>query len=224
MLQFCYEPNALKAAGKLSERLNSELARGKKVLWLVCGGSNIPLEVEIMRHIPVNLQSQLTLALTDERYGEFDHPDSNWRQLHEAGFEAGDAQIIPTLAPNLSLEETVENYEHNIVQALAEADFVIAQFGIGADGHIAGTLPRSPAITNNTLVIVYDAGQFTRITLTPSALRKIDVAFAFVYGESKLLTLQNLQTKALPLGEQPAQILKELPEVYVYNDQIGDPK
>jgi hypothetical protein len=27
---------------------------------------------------------------------------------------------------------------------------------------------------------------------------------------------------SLPYREQPAQLLKELPEAYIYNDQIGD--
>jgi 6-phosphogluconolactonase/glucosamine-6-phosphate isomerase/deaminase len=221
-LNFIYEPDAKNGAAKLSERLVSELQSGKKVLWLVCGGSSIPLEASAMKQVPRELQKNLTIALTDERYGEFNHPDSNWLQLDEAGFQAGEATIIPTLAPNLSLDETCKTYEQNITQALDKADIVIAQFGIGADGHIAGALPGSPAITDDKMVVGYDAGNFTRITLTPTALRRITVAFAFVYGDSKLEALQNLRDRELSLDEQPAQILKQLSEAYVYNDQIGE--
>jgi 6-phosphogluconolactonase/glucosamine-6-phosphate isomerase/deaminase len=223
-LNFIYESDATNAAAKLSERLIRELQNGRKVLWLVCGGSSIVQEVAAMAQIPQELQSQLTLALTDERYGEFNHPDSNWRQLDEAGFQAGEATIIPTLVPNLTLDETCEKYEHDIAAAFDNADVVIAQFGIGADGHIAGALPHSPAIASDKLVAGYDAGNFTRITLTPPALRRISVAFAFVYGDSKLEARQNLHDQDLSLDEQPAQILKQLPEAYVYNDQIGDEK
>jgi len=219
-LNFIYEPKAENGVAKLSERLNQELKRGKKVLWLVCGGSSIPLEVRAMAQVPQELQHNLTLALTDERYGEFGHPDSNWQQLDEAGFQPGDATSIPTLVPHLSLVETCETYEHNIATALAGADIVIAQFGIGADGHIAGALPDSPAITEDRLVAGYDAGNFTRVTLTPPALRQITVAYAFVYGDAKRETLQNLQDKNLPLKKQPAQILKQLPETYIYNDVL----
>jgi 6-phosphogluconolactonase/glucosamine-6-phosphate isomerase/deaminase len=83
-------------------------------------------------------------------------------------------------------------------------------------------LPGSPAITDEKFVAGYDAGNFTRITLTPPALRQIAVAFAFVYGKSKFEALQNLHDNDLPLDEQPAQILKQLNESYVYNDQIGE--
>ncbi len=221
MLNFMRE-NAENGATKLAERLTQELQSGKQVLWLVCGGSSIVQEVLVMAQVPQELQKNLTLALTDERYGEFGHPDSNWRQLDEAGFQAGEATIIPTLVPNLSLDETCETYERAIAEAFAKADTVIAQFGIGADGHIAGALPHSPAITSEKLVVGYDAGNFTRITLTPAALRKITIAFAFVYGDSKLEALQSLRDQNLSLDEQPAQILKQLTEAYVYNDQIGD--
>src|ERR1044072_2234058 len=148
---FCYEPDANKAAWQLSERLNRELADGKHVLWLVCCGSSIALETDVMRRVPADLQQLLTVALTDERYGNVDHPDSNWRQLHEAGFEPGKAKIIPTLVPNLSLAETVEAYQQAIEPALENAEITIATFGIGADGHIAGALPHSPAVSSNEL-------------------------------------------------------------------------
>ena len=222
MLKFCLGTNPSDGGSALSDRLNTELGQGKKVLWLVCGGSSIPLAVQAMKNVPKSRQKQLTIALTDERYGEFDHPDSNWRQLRETGFDAGEATIIPTLAPNLSLADSVQEYEYAIAKAFTSADIVIAQFGIGADGHIAGALPHSPAITDDKLVVGYEAGQFTRITLTPAALRNIDVAFAFVYGESKRPALENLQ-KTLPVADEPAQILKEISESYIYNDQIGEP-
>lgn len=221
-MNFIYEPDAKIGATKLSGRLVQEFQNGKQVLWLVCGGSSIPLEVLAMAAIPPELQKNLTIALTDERYGEFGHPDSNWRQLDEAGFQAGEATIIPTLVPNLPLGQTCDTYEHNIAKAFAKADVVIAQFGIGADGHIAGILPDSPALTEDKLVEGYEAGNFTRVTLTPPALRQISTAFAFVYGDSKLEALQNLRDQNLPLAKEPAQILKSLPEAYVYNDQIGD--
>jgi hypothetical protein len=34
--------------------------------------------------------------------------------------------------------------------------------------------------------------------------------------------LQALHDKKLPLTEQPAQILNELPEAYLYSDQVGE--
>ena len=47
-------------------------------------------------------------------------------------------------------------------------------------------------------------------------------AYVFAFGADKKPALENLLTN-IDLIVQPAQILKSLPEAYVYNDQVGDP-
>lgn len=221
MLTLYNIPNAEEAAQALLKRLVAELSEKKRVLWLVPGGSNIPLSVSVMREIPAELQPGLAIMLTDERYGDYNHPDSNTRQLREAGFETGQASVVSVLTPeNKNLADTCKRYNQAIKTAFAYADSIIGQFGMGADGHIAGMLPHSPAVHARTLVAGYDAGNFIRITLTPPAIQQIHAAYAFVYGEPKRPTLENLLHKQLTLTEQPAQILKRLPESYVYNDQL----
>lgn len=206
-------------AQPLLERLQQELEAGEKVLWLVPGGSNIPLSVQVMLRLPGELTRQLTIALTDERYGELDHADSNTRQLREAGFEPQYASMIPVLYKDGSFEETVEKYAEALGEAFTSATVVIGQFGMGADGHIAGMLPVSPAVTSDILIAGYQAETFIRITMTPAAFKHVDAAYVYAFGEAKRQALENL-SKDLDLGEQPAQILKSLPEAYVYNDQI----
>jgi len=207
--------------GPLTKRLLDELSAGKRVLWLVCGGSNIPLSVAVMKTIPLELREKLTIMLTDERYGKYDHPDSNTRQLREAGFDASGATVKFVLTPeNMPLEVTCRQYASALEEAFMLADLVIAQFGIGPDGHIAGMLPHSPAVTSSELIVGYDAGNFVRITMTPVAFKSIQAAYAFVFGDSKREALQNLLAGQLTLDEEPAQILKQLPEAFVYNDQV----
>lgn len=211
------------AAEALTQRLRQELSKDQRVLWLVPGGSNIPLSVQVMHALLPATQQRLAIMLTDERYGTLDHPDSNTRQLREAGFTPGEATVVPVLTPeNLPLAETCARYEAAIRVAFDNADVVIGQFGMGADGHIAGVLPGSPAINSRNLVAGYDAGNFVRITLTPPAIKQISAAYLFAFGEAKREALINLQSKTLPLTQQPAQIIKSLPEAYVYNDQIGE--
>jgi len=202
-------------------RLVEELEGGKKVLWLVPGGSNIPLSVEVMKQLPDELTDNLTIYLTDERYGEVDHPDSNARQLREAGFNPKRARAVWVLARDLSLEDTCEQYAMSVSAAFEAADFVIAQMGMGADGHVCGILPGTVAVDSDKLVVGYVTETFTRITLSPKALRNnVDVAYVFALGDEKREALANLLSKDLPLSEQPAQILKKLPEAYVYNDLL----
>lgn len=216
-------PSLEEVAKPLQSRLIQELQSGSKVLWLVPGGSNIPLSVGVMNMISDDLSRNLTIYLTDERYGEVDHADSNTRQLREAGFDPKSARMVDVLAWDLSLEETSEQYALSIRTAFEAADVVIAQMGVGPDGHICGILPGTPAAESSELVTGYQTETFTRITLTPKALiENVEVAYVFAFGEAKLEALQNLQ-KNLSLAEQPAQLLKKLPEAYVYNDQIeGD--
>ena len=56
-----------------------------KVLYLASGGSSIPLSVAVLRAVPASLRAQVTVTLTDERFGPVGHTDSNWQQMREAG-------------------------------------------------------------------------------------------------------------------------------------------
>jgi 6-phosphogluconolactonase/glucosamine-6-phosphate isomerase/deaminase len=210
------------AAEILVRRLKQDLGAKKRVLWLMSGGSNIAIEVAAIKGLPAELQPYLAIMF-DERYGAFGHKDSNLRQLYDAGFAPGRATVVPVLTPeNLSLEQTAARYDAAAKTAFDNADVVIAQLGIGPDGHVSGILPGSPAASARKLVSGYRFGEYQRITFTFAALRKVTAAYAFAFGAAKREQLLKLRDKKLPLKTQPAQILKQLPEAYVYNDQIGE--
>lgn len=206
----------------LSVRIKAELKAGKKVLWLIGGGSNITASVEVMDTLPEDLTKLLVIFMTDERFGEVGHTHSNSKQLLDGGFQAKEAIFVPMLQPGFSMEETQERYAQALERAVDHADTVIAQSGIGTDGHIAGILPHSSAVKATGWVTGYEAPHYTRMTMTFDALRHIDTAYYMAFGADKADALTRLRDEAVPLDDQPAQILKELPEAYVYNDQIGD--
>lgn len=206
----------------LAERLKRELSAKKRVLWLLSGGSNIAIEVAIMKALPVELQPYLAM-MYDERYGLFGHKDSNLQQLYDAGFVPGRATIVPALTPeNLPLAAAAKRYRAAAEAAFASADVIIAQLGTGTDGHISGILPGSPAVITKSLVAGYRFGEYKRITFTFGALKKATAVYAFAFGDAKRNQLLRLRDENLTLDEQPAQILKQIPEAYVYNDQIGE--
>ena len=206
----------------LRDRLVQCLGDGLQVLWLVPGGSNIPLTVAVMAQLPDELTEHLTILLTDERYGELGHPDSNTRQLDETGFLPKRATVIPVLEAGVELDETCRRYAQHFQEAASQSDVIIGQFGMGADGHIAGMLPHSPAVTSADLTAGYSAPGFIRITLTPKALTQLTAAYVFAFGDAKREALQQLRDESLSLDDQPAQIIKQLPEAYVYSDQLSD--
>jgi 6-phosphogluconolactonase/glucosamine-6-phosphate isomerase/deaminase len=226
MLQFVKTSGAGHAAGALTRRLQTELGKRQRVLWLVSGGSNIPLSIQVMRALPPETHKNLAIMLADERFGTFNHKDSNMHQLAELGFQPGTATVVPVLAPGeQTLDETCVRYNRAVRTAFRNADVIVGQFGMGADGHIGGILPDSPAADpTKKFVVGYDAGAFLRITLTPYAIKQVTAAYLFAFGDTKRKALIDLRQKAVSLRQQPAQILHQVDEAYVYNDQIGEPQ
>jgi 6-phosphogluconolactonase/glucosamine-6-phosphate isomerase/deaminase len=205
----------------LADQIKRELLSGKKVLWIISGGSNIPRTVSILQILNQISLDNLTIMLGDERYGEIGHQDSNAHQLDLDGFDPMGARFIPVLI-NESLSNTLESFKKTFEDEVKESDFIIAQLGMGADGHISGILPGSEAVSSKEYAVSYAADDFTRISLTKKALLQVDTVFVFATGKDKLEALTNLQTRDLSPEIQPAQILKAIKHVYIYNDQVGD--
>jgi 6-phosphogluconolactonase len=221
-MQFITVPDHKKGTQALAEKVIFFLNKGNKVLWLVPGGSNIPIMAEAMNIIRSTvlaaLLGNLTITLTDERYGPVGHPDSNWKQLQDTGVNLTSVKAYPILDGS-SLAETVVRFGETIRKILAYTDVIVGQFGMGADGHIAGILPHSPAVVEETLLTAgYESKPFTRISLTFPVLRRINVAYMFVSNATKKTAIDRLHENNVSLDEEPAQILKEIPEVYVYVD------
>ncbi len=219
---FTRTPDLLSSAPALIAHLSQALELNEPVLWLVTGGSSIPLSVAVMASLPDDKLSNLTVMLTDERYGEVGHADSNAKQLYDAGFNSKAARFIPVLNGE-SLEITTHSFATNFGDQLAKSAVTIGQFGMGADGHIAGILPNSPAaFTTDSLAAGYKTDSFSRITLTFKAISKLQAIYVFAFGAEKHTALDNLYSADLPLTDQPAQLLKQVPECYIFNDYIGE--
>lgn len=201
--------------------INQALAEHQQVVWLLPGGSNVPISVAAMRLVDEQLSSRLVLMQTDERFVALNSPDCNWHQLLQAGLEVKQAKAYPILADDATdLSQTVANYATTVQQQFEQAEAIIGQFGIGPDGHIAGILPGSPAVSDTALVAGYHTPQFTRVTLTPVALKRVTEALAFAFGDNKKTALQRLQDSSTPLDSLPSGILWQIPTSVVYNDQI----
>lgn len=220
-MQYIKSVDYKKGSDDLTNAIILELNQGKKVLWFLTGGSSIPSCVEalkILKNSNVDLK-KITVTLTDERYGEVGHEDSSWKKLIDDGFDFESINAIPVLTGK-GFEETAQDFAHNLAKSFEENDVIISQFGIGSDLHIAGILPGSPAASETKLVSAYISEPFKRITLSFESIRMIDRAFVFIFGESKKDVIAELKESQAPLKEKPANILKEVLEVFVYSDQI----
>lgn len=220
-MELISSPDEKAGVEAMAQKITSSLSSGKKVLWLICGGSNIPYAKEAMDLIRLRQRDALPLlsiGQTDERYGEVGHKDSNWQQMIEANFNFEGVKTLPILRGK-PRAETVAEYAPVIEQAFNEHHVVVAQFGIGADGHVAGMLPHTGGISAAELVFGYDSPPFVRITLTPPAFTHINAAYTFAFGAAKREAIDKLK-QILPLEEEPCQILKTISESYFYSDQV----
>lgn len=165
----------------------------------------------------------LTVMLVDERYGPTGHADSNWHQLQQAGCNFKHMNTVAVLQdPQQTLEATTATYAQKVAAAMAAADVIIAVFGIGEDGHTAGILPGSLASQDTTqLVVGYETQQHKRITLSRQALVLVNEAYVFAFGANKLSALNRLQDHNEAFEQLPATVLYEIPQTYIYNDQLG---
>jgi 6-phosphogluconolactonase/glucosamine-6-phosphate isomerase/deaminase len=222
-MQFLNIPNPSQGIEQFSNDIISMLQEEQQVVWLMAGGSNIPIAAEILKHVVSAMGGEplenLTISLMDERYGPVGHKDSNWQQLKDVGFDFSKVSSIEVLEGE-SLEETVDSFSRRIKEVMLRSTTVIGQFGIGADGHIAGILPHSEAVHATGTVFAYESAPYTRITLTVEVLKSIQGAALFAFGESKKTALTRLRDQDLSLDEEPAQLLKSIPTVLVYQDTI----
>lgn len=208
----------------LASRLTEALQAHNRVVWLVPGGSNIPISIKAMALIDEELTKKLVIMQTDERFVPVDDPDCNWLQLRNGGFDTKYAVTFPFLVGGESREQTVVRYSKTIQDEFASAEYILGQFGFGTDGHIAGIKPHSVASTSSQLVSGYQAEDFMRVTLTFEALRYLDEAITFGFGESKLPILTRLISGSPPLEGFPVGILNHIANSTLYNDQLDQPE
>jgi 6-phosphogluconolactonase/glucosamine-6-phosphate isomerase/deaminase len=205
---------------KMADALRSALQSYDRVIWLVSGGSNITISVDAMRRLDDELTRKLVIMQADERFVPLDSKDCNWHQLVNAGFDTKHATAFPVLVMGESRDETAARYSETVLREFIAADYIVGQFGVGTDGHIAGIKPGSQASISDELACGYRGEDFERVTLTFPALQQVDEAFAFVFGDEKRPILERLLGDIQSLAEFPAGVLRTTPISTIYNDQI----
>jgi len=193
------------------------LGLGKRVFFFVTGGSSIPVCVKISEIIRSHPHSNLAVTLTDERYGPVGHAYSNWSKLIAQGFSLPEAKLIPVLTGADHLATTI-NYTKSVDQEFKNTDYKIGIFGVGIDGHTAGILPGSVAVNSKDLICGYETPEFSRITITPFAIIKLDEAIICTKGEEKWKVIKQLDEEEIDINVQPAQILKKVPLLTIFTD------
>lgn len=205
----------------LSDTLSEHLAAGERVLWLVSGGSNIQVAVEVAKRLQDVQKNNLYVSLVDERYGEVGGSTSNWQQLMEAGFSLDEAHLVPVL-DGTSREDAASRFDNWLGDQFGQADYTIGLLGIGADGHTSGIKANSEAVTASGWVTDYTWDDFERITTAFDAIKRLDEVVIYAMGDDKASTLRDLLHHDIPLSTQPAQVLKSVKKSTLYTDYKED--
>jgi len=206
--------------GFMAGLLQGHLDEGRRVLWLLSGGSGIAVAVATWKLLDTTA-GQLVIGQIDERYGAVGHADSNWQQLAVAGLvpRPGE-QALPVLT-GASMDETVAAYNRVLGEELEQAQVRIGFLGMGADGHTAGILPHSSAVTSPDLVADYQADDYQRITIAAAAIGRLDEAIVLANGVAKREQLERLRSE-VPPADQPAQLLKQARHATIFSDVVSD--
>ncbi len=206
------------AANFIATIIHQKTKLGVNILLFVTGGSSIQVALKIAEILKENTFNNLTVMLTDERYGPINHTDSNWQQLIGQGFNIKGAKLIPILTGD-DANTTTQKFNEELHEEFKKDSYKIGLFGIGADGHTAGILPDTSAVNSPNLADTYKTEKFERITMTPKAIIQLDEAVIFAKGQDKWPTLEKLKNKVVDLNEQPAQILKKVPLLTMFTDK-----
>ncbi len=219
MLYIYSDQPAEQAARAVSTSITAQLQHGKRVLWLLSGGSGIEIAIKAQTLLPTDLDlTNLYASLTDERFGKPNHANENWHQLIAAGFSLPNAQLYRPLQGK-DPATTTQLFNNWLGEQFSAADYKIGIFGIGSDGHTAGIKPGSEPNDIQDYAYCFAGDDFQRITISSLAIKRLNEVVAQASGNEKLATIRRLLNSDLSIATQPAQILKSVKLSSLYTDQ-----
>lgn len=217
-MKFIKTNNPNEVAQYLANKISDKLSDKKKVLWLVSGGSSIPIAVAASQQIH-GVGSNLFITLSDERPGPVDHAQSNWKQLKDSGFNYLRREHYEVLQDQEAEAETAL-FNGWLDRSISSVDFRIALVGIGADGHTAGILPGKTLKKELGYAGLWEDGDRQRISVTPIGISLMDEVVVMISGNTKRQLIDKLRSKN-DVEVFPAEYLKAAGELTIYNNWMN---
>lgn len=201
----------------LTNILDVELSSGRKVLWLISGGSSLPIAAEVYMHMLSYSRENIFITFVDDKFGD---KITNERAFCQLLGKAGRDCKISIVDANLTFQENVSNFNNLIVDKLQWADFCIGQFGLGEKFHTGGIWPFSRATSTRSVVCGYEREGVKHITVTPTLIKQLDVAFINSLGANKRELVEHFLSSEASIRAEPTQSLKRAKQCVLYSDVL----
>lgn len=165
---------------------------------------------------------RISLFLLDERLVASDHPDSNYKLVHEhMGNGEVDVLIHPFVYDAKRPMQSVVDYKEKLDRCGGRFDIVLASSG--EDGHIGSLFPNHHVLDENPqgFILLDDSPKppAGRMSAGFDLIRQADTGVVLFFGSTKGEALQRFLDTELSYKEIPAKVITELPHYYVLTDQ-----
>jgi 6-phosphogluconolactonase len=188
------ETVAAEAAREIAEAIR------KGARTLVLAGGTTPLRCyELLADMDLKW-GRVTVLFGDERCVPPDHPDSNYRMVHETLLSKVAPASVHRMAGELVPTTAAKDYGR-IVGSLVPLDVVL--LGVGEDGHTASLFPGHPALrAGGWTTSIHDAPKPPpqRVTLTLAALRGARRVIILATGAGKADAVTRAKRHEVPSG------------------------
>ena len=196
------EEVARAAAEYFVEQCREAVARSNGFAVALSGGSTPKLLYELLANPKEPFRDQIAwkktyFFFTDERNVPPDHPESNYRMVHEAMFSHAPKTTVLRMSGEKPAAEAAEEYEDTLAE-LFEADIPdldLIFLGLGEDGHTASLFPHSPALKETEHLVAapwVEKLNAYRITMTLPILNNAQSVVFLVTGASKAEILREV--------------------------------
>lgn len=176
-----------------------------KVLYELLADPNEPFREQIA-------WDKTFFLFTDERNVPPDHPDSNYRMVHEAMLAHVPRTNVYRIAGEKPAAQAADEYEDTLVElfgaGLPEPDLVL--LGLGEDGHTASIFPGSEVLHETKRLVAapwVEKLNAYRITMTLPILNNGKSVVFLVTGESKAEILREVTKAEKNTNLYPAQAI-----------------
>jgi 6-phosphogluconolactonase len=227
--QVCKDANAVgtTAAERIVAVLNDAATRKGKATIALAGGSTPKQCYALMAAEPLVKKvpwSKLHIYFGDERHVRPDHPDSNYRMVHEAMLKSAPVvkeQVYPIATDGKDAAADAERFEKLLKANFPGNDFPsfdLMLLGIGPDGHTASLFPGTPAPKETTKWATWcDPNSFNpaikppvkRVTVTPPVIWNAAQIFVMATGAEKTPMLSKIFSDNEPADPPVSRLLRK---------------